>query len=48
MQLLVTFAQEQNFSPWRHVVTTNRLRVVCDVALGFIRQVCQIFLRVCD
>ena len=48
VQLFVSFAQEQNFSPRRHVVTPNRLRVVCDVALGFIRQVCQIFLRVCD
>gem|GEM_PF-1688757 len=43
MQLLVTFAQQQNFGTWRHVVTSNRLRVVCDVAIGFIGQVSQIF-----
>lgn len=43
VQLFVAFAKEQNLCPWRHIVTSNRLRIVCNVALGFIRQVCQVF-----
>lgn len=43
MQLLIAFAQQQNLSAWCHVVPANRFRVVCDVAIGFIGQVCQIF-----
>lgn len=42
MQLLITFAQEQNFSPRCHVVTPNWLRIVCNVALGLFSQISQV------
>ncbi len=36
MQLFVAFAQKQNFGTGRDIVSTNRLRVICDVTIGFI------------
>lgn len=39
MQLLVAFAQQQNFSTGRDVVPANRLRVVCDVMVVFVGKI---------
>ncbi|SAD36020.1 Uncharacterised protein [Enterobacter cloacae] len=43
MQLLVSFAQQQDFGSWRNVVPANRFRVIGNVTIGFVGQVSQIF-----
>ncbi len=43
MQLLVAFTEQQNFGTGRHVVPAYRFRVISDIALGFIGQICQVF-----
>ncbi|BCP69678.1 hypothetical protein KAM576c_18020 [Enterobacter asburiae] len=43
MQLLVAFAQQQDFCTGRDVVPTNRLWVICDITIGFIGEVSKIF-----
>lgn len=42
MQLLVAFAQQQDFCTGRRVVPTYRLWVICDITIGFIGQVSKI------
>ncbi len=35
MQLLITFAQQQNFGAWRHVESPDRFRVIWDITFSF-------------
>ncbi|SXC99349.1 Uncharacterised protein [Klebsiella quasipneumoniae] len=39
VQLPVTFAQEQNFSPWRHVVPADLFWIIGDVTISFFGKV---------
>jgi len=43
VQLLVAFAQEQNFSPWRHVVPADWFWIIGDVTLSFFGKISQVF-----
>ncbi len=43
MQLLVAFTEQQDFSPGRHVIPAYRLRVISNITIGFVGQICQIF-----
>jgi hypothetical protein len=42
MQLLVAFAQQQDFCTGRDVIPTNRLWIISDVAIGFVGKVSKI------
>ncbi|VGG99156.1 Uncharacterised protein [Klebsiella quasipneumoniae] len=43
VQLLVAFAQEQNFSPWRHVVPADCFGIIGDVTLSLLGKISQVF-----
>jgi hypothetical protein len=38
MQLLISFAQQQNCGAWRHVESTDRFRVIWDITVSFVSE----------
>ncbi|SVM25476.1 Uncharacterised protein [Klebsiella pneumoniae] len=43
VQLFVAFAQEQNFSPWHHVVPADWFWIIGDIPLSFFGKISQVF-----